>query len=59
MDNIFTCRRTNRSEVGAIDDPDRFEEVPEQHYIPDVTEKFFKDNISMIHRQKTFIFGVL
>ena len=59
MANIFTCRRPNRSRVGAIDHPDRFEEVSDQHYIPDVTEKNFKDDSSMIHRQKTFIFGVL
>ena len=44
---------------GAIDHPDRSEQVLDQHYILDVTEKNFKDDISMIHRQKTFIFGVL
>ena len=58
MANIFTWRRPNRSGVGATDHPDQSEEVPDQHYIPDVTEKNFKDDISMIHRQKTFIFGV-
>ena len=58
MANIFTWRRPNRSGVGAIDHPDRSEEVPDQHYIPDVTEKIFKDDISMIRHQKTFIFGV-
>ena len=42
-----------------IDHPDRFEKVSDQQYIPDVTEKIFKDDISMIHHQKTFIFGVL
>ena len=59
MANIFTCRRPNRLGGGAIDHPDGSEEVPGQHYIPDVTEKIFKDDISMIHHQKTFIFGVL
>ena len=59
MANIFTCRRPNRLGGGAIDHPDRSEQVPDQQYIPDVTEKIFKDDISMIHRQKTFIFGVL
>ena len=59
MANIFTCRRPNWSGVGAIDYPDRFEQVHDQHYIPDVTEKIFKDDVSMIHRQKTFIFGFL
>ena len=43
----------------AIDHPDRYEHIPDQHYILDVTEKIFKDDISMIHRQKTFSFGVL
>ena len=59
MANIFTCRRPNRSGVGAIDHPNRSEQVRDQHYIPDVTKKIFKDDISMIHRQKTFFFGVL
>ena len=59
MANIFTCRRPNRSEVGAIDHPDRSEQVRDQHYIPNVTEKIFKNDISMIRRQKTFLFGVL
>ena len=59
MANIFTCRRPNRSGGGAIDHSDRSEQVRDQHYIHDVTEKNFKDDISMIHRQKTFIFGVL
>ena len=59
MTNLFSCTRPNRSGVGAIDHPDRSEQVPDQHYISDVTEKIFKDDISMIQRQKTFIFGVL
>ena len=59
MANIFTCRRPNLLGGGAIDHPDRSEQVPDQHYIPGVTAKIFKDDISMIHRQKTFIFGVL
>ena len=58
MANIFTFRRPNRLGGGAIDHPDRSEQVPGQHYIPDVTEKIFKHDISMIRRQKTFIFGV-
>ena len=59
MTNIFTCTRPNRSGVGAIDHPDRSEQVPDQHYIPDVTENFFKNDISLLHRQETSIFGVL
>ena len=57
MANILTCRRPNRSGGGAIDHPNRFEQVPDQHYIPDVTKKILKDDISMNHRQKTFILG--
>ena len=59
MANDFTCRRPNRSVVDAIDHPDRCEQIHDQYCIPEVTEKIFKDDISMIHRQKTFIFGVL
>ena len=40
MTNIFICRCPNRSEVGVIDDPDRSEQVPDQCYTPDVSEKF-------------------
>ena len=59
MINIFTCRCPNRSEVGAIDSPDRFEQVLDQRYIPEVSEKIFTHDISMIRRQKMVIFGVL
>ena len=37
--NIFTCRCPNRSGIGAIDSPDRFEQVLDQRYIPEVSEK--------------------
>eukprot|EP00493_Phyllostaurus_siculus_P017351 UN17618 len=40
MVNIFTCRCPNRSGVGVIDSPDRFEQVLEQRYIPEVSEDF-------------------
>ena len=59
MTNIFICRCPNRSGVGAIDDPDRSEQVPDQCYTPDVSEKIFTHDISMIRRQKTLIFDVL
>ena len=59
MVNIFTCRCANRSGVGAIDSPDRFEQVLDQRYIPEVSEKIFTHDISMIRRQKMVIFGVL
>ena len=59
MVNIFTCRCPNRSGVGAIDSPDLFEQVLDQRYIPEVSEKLFTHDISMIRRQKMVIFGVL
>ena len=59
MVNIFTSRCPNRFEVGAIDSPDRFEQVLDQSYIPEVSEKIFTYDISMIRRQKMIIFGVL
>ena len=59
MTNIYICRCPNRSGVGAIDGPDRSEQVPDQRYIPDVSEKIFTHDISMIRRQKTMIFDVL
>ena len=59
MVNIFTCRCPNRSGVGAIDSPDLFEQVLDQRYIPEVSEKIFTHDISMIRRQKMVIFGVL
>ena len=39
MVNIFTCRCPNRSGVGVIDSPDRFEEVLDQRYILEGSEK--------------------
>ena len=59
MVNIFICRCPNRSGVGAIDSPDRFEQVLDQRCIPEVSEKIFTHDISMIRRQKMVIFGVL
>ena len=59
MVNIFTCRCPNRSGVGAIDHPDQSEQVPNQHYIPDVSEIILTHDISMIRHQKMVILGVL
>ena len=59
MTNIFICRCPNRAGVGAIDEPDRSEQVLDQRYIPDVSEKIFTHDISMIRRQKTLIFDAL
>ena len=59
MVNIFTCRCPNRSGVDTIDSPDLFEQVLDQRYIPEVSEKIFTHDISMIRRQKMVIFGAL
>ena len=32
----------------AIDNPDRFEQVFDTYYIPEVSEKIFMDDISMV-----------
>ena len=42
MTNIFISRCPNRSGAGAIDDPDRSEQVPDQCYIPDFFLKKFR-----------------
>ena len=42
-----------------VDETDRPEQVLDQRYIPDVSEKIFTHDISMIRRQKMVIFGVL
>ena len=55
MVNIFTCRCPNRSGVGAIDSPDQFEQVLDQRYRTEVSEKISR----MIRRQKMVFFGVL
>ena len=58
MVNIFTCRYPNRSGVGAIDNPARFEQAFVQYYIPEDPEKIFTHDISIVHRQKMFILDV-
>ena len=45
--------------MSAIDNPDRFEQALDQYYIPEVPEKIFTYDISMVRRQKMLIFGVL
>ena len=59
MINIFACTCPDRSVVGAIDNPDRFEQVFDPYYILEVPEKIFTHDISMVRRQKMLIFGVL
>ena len=59
MINIFVCTCPNRSGVGAIDNPDQFEQASVQYYIPEDPEKIFTHDISMVRRQKICIFDVL
>ena len=59
MVSFFACMCPNRSEVGSIDNPNRFEQVFDPYYILEVPEKIFTHDISMVRRQKMLIFGVL
>ena len=59
MINIFAYASTNRSGVGAIDNPDRFEQAFDTYYLTEVSEKIFTDDISMDHPQKMYNFCVL
>ena len=57
MINIFAYTSPNCSGVGAIDNPDRFEQVFDTYYIPEASEKIFMDDISMVRSWKTYVFG--
>ena len=58
MINIFACTRPNRSGVDAINNPDLFEQVFDTYLsYPEVSEKIFMDDISMVRPQKTYVFG--
>ena len=48
--NIFACTCPNRSGVGAIDNPGRFEQALDQYYIPEVLEEIFTHDISMFFK---------
>ena len=50
--NIFAFTCANRSGVGAIDNPDRFEQAFDTYYLTEVSEKIFTDGILMDHLQK-------
>ena len=58
MVSFFTCTRPNRSRVGAIDKPDRSEQVFDQYYIPEDPEKSFTKDFSIVGHQKMIFFGV-
>ena len=59
MVSFFASTCPIRSGVGAIDNPDRFEQAFVQYYIPEDPENFFTHDISMVRRQKMSIFDVL
>ena len=59
MSNIFGCTCPNHSGVGAIDNPDRFEQAFDTYYLTEVSEKNFTDGILMDHPQKMYSFCVL
>ena len=42
-----------------IDNPDWFEQAFDTYFIPEVSERFFMDDISMVRPQQMYIFGVL
>ena len=48
MINIFAYTSPNRSGVDAIDNPGRFEQNFDTYYIPETSENFFMDDISMV-----------
>ena len=56
MVSFFASTCPIRSGVGAIDNPDWFEQAVVQYYIPKDPENFFTHDISMVRRQKmTFL----
>ena len=48
MVNIFAYTCPNRSGVGAINNPDRSEQVFDAYYISEASKKIFMDGISMV-----------
>ena len=48
MVNIFAYTCPNRSGVGAINNPDRSEQVFDAYYISEVSKKIFMDDILMV-----------
>ena len=54
---MFAYTSPNCSGVDAIDNPDQFEQVFETYYIPEVSEKIFMDDISMVRPYRLYFFG--
>ena len=52
IDNIFTYTCPNRSRVGAIDTPDRFEHVFDPYYILEALKNIFGHEILIVRPQK-------
>ena len=52
IDNIFTYTCPNRSRVGAIDTPDRFEHVFDPYYILEAPKNIFVHEILIIRPRK-------
>jgi hypothetical protein len=48
MINILAYTSSNRSGIGAIDNPDWFEQVFDTYYIPQASGKIFMDDISLV-----------
>ena len=57
--SFFAYTGPDWSEYGAIDKPDRFEQVFDQYDIVEDSKKVFTQDFSMIDRQKMFILGIL
>ena len=58
MVSFIACTCPNRTRIGAIDNPGILEQVFEQYDIPDVPEKDFENDFSIVYRQKMFIFSL-
>ena len=58
MVSFIACTFPNRSQVGAIDKPGLLKQVFEQYDIPDVPEKNFEHDFSIVCRQEMFIFSL-
>ena len=52
--DIFVCRCRNRSGVGAIDNPDRFEQPFDQYYIAEDREKILTYDILMVSSKNVY-----
>ena len=56
--SFIACTCPNRSGVGAIDNPGLLKQVLQQCDIPDIPEKNFEHDFSIVCCQKMFIFSL-